>query len=180
MKMIYEYCTAECEAMPECTVCHRRKHPRGRDPGLEASSGYCEPECAGSELPPHAGHLWPGELESARRDEASMAMDAIAGALGFRDRQTYGAGDLPGMIERLQAERDAALARVAELEAAIKEHNSDMISNVAGIVRLTAPDDWPAKYDAIPREPAIVFALRIKAASDALRKALEPKHDRKR
>lgn len=53
--------TAECWAMPECRVCHRRKHPRGRDPGVEASSGYCGVDCPGYDEAPQSGHFWPGE-----------------------------------------------------------------------------------------------------------------------
>ena len=68
--MINANCTEACEAMPHCTVCHRRKHPRGRDPGVYAASGYCEHECPGHELPPHAGHLWPGELKRSREPAA--------------------------------------------------------------------------------------------------------------
>lgn len=61
-------CTKECEAMPECTVCHKRKHPRGRDPGLYAANGYCAYECPGRNLPPHAGHLWAGELDRDKEE----------------------------------------------------------------------------------------------------------------
>ncbi len=53
--MVTDGCTEACAAMPECTVCHKRKHPRGRDPGLYASSGYCAHECPGHNQPPHAG-----------------------------------------------------------------------------------------------------------------------------
>ena len=63
----YAGCTVECERMPECAVCHRRKHPRGRDPGLAAASGYCAHECPGHNEEPQPGHLWPGEL--AQMDE---------------------------------------------------------------------------------------------------------------
>ncbi len=63
----YTNCVAEvCEAMPECTVCHRRKPPRGRDVATAAANGYCGYECSGYLSPPHAGHLWPGELAQIR------------------------------------------------------------------------------------------------------------------
>ena len=45
----------------ECTVCHMPKHPRGRDPGLYASSGYCQHECPGHDQEPIPGSLWPNE-----------------------------------------------------------------------------------------------------------------------
>lgn len=55
-------CTIECERVVECVVCHKRKAPAGRDPGVAASSGYCDYECTGRHLEPLPGHLWPGEL----------------------------------------------------------------------------------------------------------------------
>ena len=64
--MVTDECDEACEAMPECTVCHRRKHPRGRDPGVAAASGYCGRDCEGYAAPPGAGHLWPGELKRER------------------------------------------------------------------------------------------------------------------
>lgn len=54
-------CTVKCWDMPDCAVCGMRKHPRGRDPGLYAASGYCAHECGGHNLEPLAGHFWPGE-----------------------------------------------------------------------------------------------------------------------
>jgi hypothetical protein len=54
-------CTEACCAMPECAVCHKTKHPRGRDPGMYAASGYCANECPGNSLDPQAGHGWPSE-----------------------------------------------------------------------------------------------------------------------
>jgi hypothetical protein len=57
----YPQCTEKCAAMPYCVECGRKKHPRGRDPGVYASSGYCEFECPGRNKEPEAGHLWPNE-----------------------------------------------------------------------------------------------------------------------
>lgn len=54
-------CTEACAAMPECSVCHMTKHPRGRDPGIYASGGYCDLDCPGNSMDPQAGHLWPSE-----------------------------------------------------------------------------------------------------------------------
>jgi hypothetical protein len=52
-------CTKECAAMPECTECHQRKKPHGRDaPG---SSVYCDFACHGYLEHPRSGHLWPEE-----------------------------------------------------------------------------------------------------------------------
>jgi hypothetical protein len=59
-------CTAKCEAEATCTVCKRRKPPVGRDTGVYAASNYCEHECPGNRLPPHPGHLLPGELARSR------------------------------------------------------------------------------------------------------------------
>ena len=47
--------------MPDCTTCGKRKGPRGRDPGLEAASGYCGWDCPGYTEDPQVGHYWPGE-----------------------------------------------------------------------------------------------------------------------
>lgn len=60
--MIDDQCTEACAAMPECVVCHKTKHPRGRDPGVYAASGYCDTgRCPGANMDPQAGHLWPSE-----------------------------------------------------------------------------------------------------------------------
>ena len=59
-------CTEACEVMPTCTVCGMRKHPRGRDPGVHAASGYCGYDCPGYLTEPRSGHLWPGELARSR------------------------------------------------------------------------------------------------------------------
>lgn len=56
-----EHCTDACVAMPDCAVCKMRKHPRGRDPGVYASSGYCGTDCTGYYEDPQAGHAWPSE-----------------------------------------------------------------------------------------------------------------------
>ena len=53
--------TEACWAMPECTVCARRKKPYGRDPGVVAANGYCGSDCPGYHQAPLAGHFWPGE-----------------------------------------------------------------------------------------------------------------------
>lgn len=51
-------CTEACAAMPECTVCGRRKQPRWRD---SMDTGLCDSDCPGYRLPPLPGHLWPSE-----------------------------------------------------------------------------------------------------------------------
>lgn len=66
-------CVASCAAMPECAVCHMTKHPRGRDPGLYASAGYCAYECAGNSQEPQAGHLWPNEWADIEESRARKA-----------------------------------------------------------------------------------------------------------
>lgn len=64
----YPDCTTDCERMPECTVCHRSKAPRGRDTPTACS--YCGPDCTGYLDAPMPGHLWPGELARLRETEA--------------------------------------------------------------------------------------------------------------
>lgn len=64
--MIDPNCTIECERMPECTDCGRRKKPVGRDAPL--GSDYCDTDCAGYRDQPKAGHLWPGELAQLREE----------------------------------------------------------------------------------------------------------------
>jgi hypothetical protein len=58
-----ERCTEACEAAPICTVCHLRKPPRGRSVPLEMALVMCRGECAGRDLEPHAGHIFPGERQ---------------------------------------------------------------------------------------------------------------------
>jgi hypothetical protein len=54
-------CTIECERMPECLVCRRRKNPRGRSAPM--GMYLCHPhDCPGYDQEPTPGHLWPGEL----------------------------------------------------------------------------------------------------------------------
>jgi hypothetical protein len=59
-------CTEQCEVMPECTICHLRKKPRGRDAPLEMANELCDDGCPGYRQEPFAGHLWPGELARSR------------------------------------------------------------------------------------------------------------------
>jgi hypothetical protein len=47
--------------LPRCAVCGKTKHPRGRDPGVYAASGYCAAECEGNQQEPIPSSLWPGE-----------------------------------------------------------------------------------------------------------------------
>lgn len=47
--------------MPECSVCHRRKNPMGRDAGAAAACNYCDFQCPGYLEGDRAGHLWPEE-----------------------------------------------------------------------------------------------------------------------
>lgn len=54
-------CTEACRAMPDCTVCGRRKQPRGRSVPAECHGSYCDYDCAGYEQEPKPGHLWPEE-----------------------------------------------------------------------------------------------------------------------
>lgn len=60
-------CTKECEAMPECTVCHMRKKPMGRDSPAASGNCYCDFQCPGYLIGQKAGHLWPGELEREQK-----------------------------------------------------------------------------------------------------------------
>lgn len=54
-------CTPACWEMPECTVCHRTKGPRGRSVPLAAANGYCGYDCKGYDADPKPGHYWPSE-----------------------------------------------------------------------------------------------------------------------
>jgi hypothetical protein len=54
-------CSEECRTPVDCLVCGKRKCPVGRDPGIEAASGYCDWECPGYDKKPNPPHLWPGE-----------------------------------------------------------------------------------------------------------------------
>lgn len=71
---LYQDCTTECERMPECTVCHKTKKPRGRDAAVHGPS-YCDHECPGYTQEPTPGHLWLGELADIRKDEAHGTED---------------------------------------------------------------------------------------------------------
>ena len=44
-----------------CTVCGKRKKPRGRSAPLAMANSLCDFECPGWSLRPHPGDLWPGE-----------------------------------------------------------------------------------------------------------------------
>ena len=45
----------------DCTVCGRRKKPRGRSAPLEMANSLCDFECPGYDQAPEPGELWPGE-----------------------------------------------------------------------------------------------------------------------
>lgn len=47
-----------------CVVCKRRKAPIGRSVPYEIYGAYCERECAGYDIEPFVGSLWPGETEA--------------------------------------------------------------------------------------------------------------------
>jgi hypothetical protein len=66
---IFEDCTEECERMPECKVCRKRKAPRGRDVPAVAAGSYCDRDCAGYYQDPEPGHLWPGELARSKESD---------------------------------------------------------------------------------------------------------------
>lgn len=65
--MTLDICSLDCEREAQCTVCGRPKPPNGRDVPAEASAGFCHHECRGYDLPPHPGHLWPGEFARSER-----------------------------------------------------------------------------------------------------------------
>ena len=54
-------CTPQCYAQPECTVCGKRKAPRGRSVPLEMANSLCDFDCSGYFAEPRPGHLWPEE-----------------------------------------------------------------------------------------------------------------------
>lgn len=59
--MLTPECTEACWLPVYCTVCGKRKAPRGRSVPLEAANGYCNWECSGYTQEPKAPHLWPDE-----------------------------------------------------------------------------------------------------------------------
>ena len=48
----------------ECSVCGRRKKPRGRSAPLEMANSLCDHECKGYERGETTGDLWPGETRA--------------------------------------------------------------------------------------------------------------------
>jgi len=65
-------CTAACWEPVYCTVCGRRKAPRGRSVALEAANGFCDWECSGYRLDPRPGHLWPNEAPDPAPSTAQL------------------------------------------------------------------------------------------------------------
>lgn len=58
-------CTVKCARQPRCTLCGRRKAPRGRSVAAEVVEGFCmQAMCSGYDQEPTPGHLWPEELKS--------------------------------------------------------------------------------------------------------------------
>lgn len=55
---VMDECQEKCRTPVYCTICGRRKKPRGRD---SMDNGLCDHECEGYDKPPRAGHLWPSE-----------------------------------------------------------------------------------------------------------------------
>jgi hypothetical protein len=47
----------------ECTICHRRKAPRGRSVAAAMANSMCDDDCPGYRLDPYPGQLWPGETK---------------------------------------------------------------------------------------------------------------------
>jgi hypothetical protein len=62
----WKNCTKECELVVHCTVCRKRKAPRGRSAPMEMRC--CDYDCPGWAIDPQPGHLWPGELEEMDRE----------------------------------------------------------------------------------------------------------------
>lgn len=59
-------CTDKCYAMPDCTVCHRRKKPCGRSAPDAMAGSLCDDNCVGYYNGPWPGHLWPDERTGRR------------------------------------------------------------------------------------------------------------------
>jgi len=53
--------TEACYAMPFCTICGKRKAPRGRSVPDATAMSRCTAECTGYNEDPQPGHLWPDE-----------------------------------------------------------------------------------------------------------------------
>lgn len=92
------------QQLVECTVCERRKHPNGRDPGLEMGNSYCEYECPGRFKEPHAGDLWPGETREDFGHPRELAEEARLLRAKTEEERTN---------EQLAAERALSEAREA-------------------------------------------------------------------
>ena len=45
----------------DCIVCDKFKKPWGRSAPMEMCGSYCDSDCKGYSVEPHADHLWPGE-----------------------------------------------------------------------------------------------------------------------
>ncbi len=56
--------TDEVGVAVDCTVCRKRKAPRGRSVPCEMANGMCDFECPGYYQDPKPGDLWPGEKRS--------------------------------------------------------------------------------------------------------------------
>ena len=59
-------CIPSCWDMPTCTLCGRPKKPKGRDVGVAAANGYCDPDCGCYYSKPEPGHYWPEEEPELR------------------------------------------------------------------------------------------------------------------
>lgn len=55
--------TREMGKAVECTLCKRRKAPRGRSVAAVMAGYLCNDDCPGYNLPPEPGQLWPGETQ---------------------------------------------------------------------------------------------------------------------
>lgn len=99
-------CQESCRAAVYCTVCGRRKKPRGRD---SMDNGLCDRECSGYGQEPLPGHLWPGEaLEESEKD--MTVADLLARYPHVPGSKAY---DYPFGPERLQSLEDPELRMAA-------------------------------------------------------------------
>jgi hypothetical protein len=98
-------CTDACYAMPECTVCHKRKKPEGRSAPLAMCASVCDQDCRGYYYAPRAGHLWPEENPNRKEGYAheDCRDDAAEKAEERRTEDFYGSSSPQTEEERRRA-----------------------------------------------------------------------------
>lgn len=96
----------------------------GSDGAIPVGAYLARTECYRTAAPLLAAEVTRLRAALLTRDEATMRqLDAVAAALGIRDRQTYAPDDLGPMVERLRAENARLRETPEKLAAALKNMN---------------------------------------------------------